>query len=103
MPRSIYNEEIWIGYSDNWTNIGVLIHTLSLKLLFQGFHCTETKEKGEQKKKVSQRIKNFNSKLNKERQKEERVYTLPYLPVGSTSTNSEQSGSRCKRPFILQM
>ncbi|OMO90016.1 hypothetical protein CCACVL1_07550 [Corchorus capsularis] len=39
-----------MGYSTKSKNIGVLIHTLSLKLLFQGFHCTETKEETKESK-----------------------------------------------------
>lgn len=40
------------------------------------------------------------SKTNQEKGFKSQEHTLPYLPVGSTSTNSESSDSKSITPFI---
>lgn len=55
------------------------------------------------RKRITQTIKQINKTDTKSmnlqlQQKQE--HTLPYLPVGSTSTNSESSNSKSMTPFI---
>jgi hypothetical protein len=59
-----------------------------LKLLGQGFHCTAKKTKGNPKIKLAIHFTE-ETHTQRERERERERCTLPYLPVGSTSTNSE--------------
>ena len=51
-------------------------------------------------KQINQKSQKKNYRLREKLKKT--LLTLPYLPVGSTSTNSEESISRFTTPFILQ-
>lgn len=98
MPKRNHSG-IFQKYSTKTTLKTKFLHSLGSSFA-QDFIVLQKERNNKVRNEIKKNFKKNQIFMNKKVWKIKSI-TLPYLPVGSTSTNSESSCSRCVRPFIL--